>query len=365
MSARPQLLVVVTACVVLAAARADANMGQPWRGGSRAGEPEVAGEGISAVRIAREELVIDLRPLADDGLAAVTATYHLDNPADARHLDLVFAAGSDAADFRVALDGRPVPLASPWGTTLPASWGPPASTPDFDGGELTYHLKDNAMPARFSLDVPPGRHDLAVSYRADAVRYYRGEPTIVRQLAYVLSPARTWAGFGGLDVTVHVPPGWRAAVVPAMPRAGDTLRAAFPAVPADAIALTVQAPAGAHGPLRIATLLVLVLVVVGGGFVVARWTRARERRRSPAISALKLAALGRGIVWGLAVLGACLLAIFGPDLALADGQADHRGYGRAFAILGAVLASMAIVVIGTIVAIVAGNGVHEPPRTEG
>lgn len=49
-----------------------------------------------------------LRPLATaDGLVAVTATYHLDNPAGEQRLDLVFATGSVSAGFRVALDGRP------------------------------------------------------------------------------------------------------------------------------------------------------------------------------------------------------------------------------------------------------------------
>jgi hypothetical protein len=309
MSARPELLVALTACLVLASARAEANVGSPWQGGSHVGEPA----GIDAIRIAREELVIDLRPLAADGLVAVTATYHLDNPADAKRFDLVFATGSATADFRVALDDRPVPVTSAWSARLPASWRPPDSTPDFDGGELSYHFKGEwAPPAGFQLDLPPGRHDLVISYRADPVRYYRGEPTIVNQLAYVLSPARTWGGFGGLDVTVHVAPGWRAAVTPAMPRAGDTLHATFPALPADAIALTAQAPAGAYAPLRIATLVLLALVVLGGGFVVARWTRARERRRDAAISASKLAALGRGIVWASRCSGRACSRSSGP-----------------------------------------------------
>jgi hypothetical protein len=362
MSARPQLLVVLTACLVLASARAEANVGSPWQGGSRAGEPE----GIGTIRIAREELVIDLRPLAAaDGLAAVTATYHLDNLADGKHLDLVFATGSGSADFQIAIDGRPVPSTSASGAELPASWRPPGSTPNFGSGEIAYRLDEHrAIPTGFQLDVPPGRHDLTISYRADPVRYYRGDPTVLYQLAYVLSPARTWGGFGGLDVTVHVPSGWRAAVTPEMPREGDTLHAVFPAVPADAIALTVQAPAGAHTPLRLATLALLAIVMFGGGFAVARWTRAREQRRRHAISASKPAAFGRGIVWGLAVLGAGVLAIFLPDLAVPDGQADHRGYGRAFALIGVVLAAAAAVVIGTIAAVATGNDVHAPPRTK-
>jgi hypothetical protein len=123
---------VLTVLLVTAAARAEANAGAPRQGGERAGEPA----GISGIAIVREELVIDLRPLAaTSGLVAVTATYHLDNPSDEKHLDLVFATGSAAAAFRAALDGRPVPSAFTSGADLPESWRPPHSTQRFDGGE--------------------------------------------------------------------------------------------------------------------------------------------------------------------------------------------------------------------------------------
>src|SRR5260221_3378892 len=152
--------------IVVAAARAHANVGEPGRGGSYAGELD----GIGAIAIAREELVIDLRPLAADELVAVTATYHLDNASDAQHLDLVFASGSETAQFRVTLDGRDVPYASATKLVLPASWQVPKSTPLFDGGELEYRLAAGPLPVGFHLDVPPGRHDLAIAYRADAIR---------------------------------------------------------------------------------------------------------------------------------------------------------------------------------------------------
>jgi hypothetical protein len=64
--------------------------------------------------------VIDLRPLAAaDGLVAVAATYHLDNPFGDKHLDLVFATGSATAGFHVALDGRQVPFVFTRARTCP------------------------------------------------------------------------------------------------------------------------------------------------------------------------------------------------------------------------------------------------------
>ncbi len=235
-----QLLLMI-ACLVLVSVRAEANAGAPWSGGSRAGEPG----GIGVVRIAHEELVIDLRPLVEpDGLVSVAATYHLENPGGEQRLDLVFAAGSGTTDFQVVLDGRSVPFTPTTAEALPESWRAPGTTPLFDGGELQYHLVGEEESMSFQLVVPPGGHDLAISYRADAASYRHGDPTVLRQFAYVLSPARTWAGFGGLDVSVHLPAGWNAAVTPAMDRDGDTLRRVFEDVPADAIALTVQAPVG-------------------------------------------------------------------------------------------------------------------------
>ncbi|HSK05155.1 MAG TPA: hypothetical protein VK932_28090 [Kofleriaceae bacterium] len=356
MSSRPGRFVLLSALVTAAMAPVpvEANVGAPWWGGTPAGEPL----GIDAIHIAREDLVIDLRPLATaGGLVSVAATYHLDNPSAEKHLDLVFATGSIDVAFQVTLDGRPVPSTATSGASLPESWRPPRTTPLFDDGELPYELRGEAIPVGFRIDVPPGRHALAISYRADAVRYHRGDPTILRQFAYVLSPARTWAGFGGLDVTIHVPPGWRAAVTPAMPRERDTLRAAFAAIPADAIAITVQARTGAHAPMRYAALALFALVALGGGGVVVRWTRARERRRE-ALSASRIAALGRGIAWGGAVLAAGMLAILGPDLVVPDGQADHRGHGRELAFVGVVLASIAAAAIGAIASLIVGNRVH-------
>jgi len=346
------------AIMAAAAGRAGANAGKPWGGGVRAGELG----GIEGVAIAREELVIDLRPLVTEGeLATVRATYHLDNRGDARRLDLVFATGSAAVGFRVLLDGRPVAITHMPDAVLPESWRPPGGTPGLGGGELGYQLDRVPPPEGFQLDVPPGRHELAISYGGDPMRYHRGEPTILYQLAYVLSPARTWAGFGGLDVTVHVPPGWRAAVEPALAREGDTLRGTFAAIPADALGITVQAPAGAaYSIAKVATNALLVLVLLGGGFVVVLWTRASERRRLLKPASV-FAALVRGLVWGTAVAVVGALAIDAPDRLLPAAQVDHRGFKHLPAILGVMLATVAACVIGAIASYVAARRVHADP----
>src|SRR5262249_10812149 len=67
-----------------------ANVGPPYRGGQLTADPV----GIKDVAIEREELTINLRPLAEVGRARVEAVYHLNNAGAERKLDLLFASGS-------------------------------------------------------------------------------------------------------------------------------------------------------------------------------------------------------------------------------------------------------------------------------
>jgi hypothetical protein len=62
------------------------------------------------------------------------------------------------------------------------------------------------------------------------------------QLAFVLSPARQWKGFGDLDVSVRVPSGWEVAVRPGLSRQGDVLSGHFNGIPADSIGVTTRMP---------------------------------------------------------------------------------------------------------------------------
>jgi hypothetical protein len=80
------------------------------------------------------------------------------------------------------------------------------------------------------LTLPPGQHTFTTHYQTEAsADSSRKAATRYWQLAYVL--ARDWGGFGGLDVTVHVPPGWRAASRPSLTREGDQLHGTFDTIP--------------------------------------------------------------------------------------------------------------------------------------
>ncbi|MEJ7653166.1 MAG: hypothetical protein WKH64_07395 [Chloroflexia bacterium] len=94
----------------------------------------------------------------------------------------------------------------------------------------------------FRLPLPAGDHKLEVSYRARASSDSGDSPVRYWQVGYVLAPAREWAAFGGLDVVVQLPEDWRAAARPALTRSGGVLTGTFNGVPADNLAITVQAP---------------------------------------------------------------------------------------------------------------------------
>jgi hypothetical protein len=179
---------------------------------------------------------------------------------------------------------------------------------------------------------------------------------VLYQFAYVLAPARSWSGFAGLDVTVQLPTGWDVGVTPALSRTGDTLHGVFDNVPADAIALSVQAPRGWYDEARLASLALVVFVVIGGGLGVAVRSRARARRlasigRVPSA----IAAVVRAAAWSVACCSAGMLAIYGPDQVIPGEPVLHHGYGQAVVALLVVLGSLLVFPIGLGIVYVAGR----------
>ena len=345
--------------VLMLPAVARANVGPPSSGGHVVAEPV----GIVDVAITRETLTIDLRPLAENGLAQVEAVYHLHNRGPEKTLDLLFASGSaSVTGFQVWLGGQQVASAPAKDTTLPASWQAPRETPGLDDGtglEYLRYQSRGVTPLAFTVVVPSGPHDLRVRYAAEAATHFHGNPTVYRQFAYVLAPARAWSEFGGLDVTIHLPENWRAACAPALNREGDALKGRFADLPADAIALTLQAPEGwAYRPLTYASLGLVGLAGLGGAM--ACWKGGRSKGRRLALPAETRPdwldrhawprSVGLSVAWGLAVLVTGLLATFGPAWVLPSGQASHYGYEQIFAALGVFVLSALAVPVGFLIA---------------
>jgi hypothetical protein len=319
----------VLALVVLVTPVARANVGPPSSGGQLVAEPA----GLRDVHITRETLTIDLRPLADGQPGHVQAVYHLDNRGPERTLDLLFISGTPATAFDVRLNDQPVPSASAPDAPLPSNWQPPPTTPGIDNKrDLAYLQSDRlpAVPQAFALTIPSGSHTLTVRYDAEAARHQAGGPTVTWQFAYVLAPARQWASFGGLDVEIQLPAGWRMASTPSLLRSGNVVRSHFDKLPATALALTVRAAPGAsYVPLLYGGWIVFGLAGLVGAVACAHSGWWYGRRRMPA--GLRVAVMA--VLWGVALLAAGAFAVFGRNLAIPAAQQNHDGYGQSVVLL--------------------------------
>ena len=316
---------LAVACLLLlsAAASARANMAvrQP---ASRPGDaPREPAGGLKSVRILSETLLIDMRPLKELRPAVVEANYRVRNDGETSRLLLVFVAtarvpgeghgpwvwsgtrwlqvdkssGDDrGVDRGVWLDGQPVDVIITGETErgrLPEEWAPPGSTPSLKPGgkPLPYEARgDDTID--YDVTLSPGEHTLRVRYVAlPGAHADASSDAVYWQLGYVLAPAREWAGFGGLDVKILLPGGWRAASLPEMRREGDALVAHWDALPADTLAVTAQtAERTVHDSAVFwkALLLVGALLTAGAAFAgwkVGRWLGGRGRTSAWALLA--------------------------------------------------------------------------------
>ncbi|GAC1614991.1 MAG: hypothetical protein NVS9B1_24680 [Candidatus Dormibacteraceae bacterium] len=236
------------AAMFLTAAEAMADAAPPFTPGDPLGVPSGA---VQDVFIEHEDLSMDLSGVNISNpevqpLAAILATYALRNDGVAKGIDLIFVTASrDVSGVEVAVDG--VPVAAKLGPLgpVPASWRPPNGTPALQPGpDLPYQLKNQAGLA-FHIDLGSGRHTMVTRYHAVPMKNSgdaEDAAPVWWQLAFVLSPARQWKGFGDLDVSVRVPSGWSAAVRPRLTRLGDVLSGHFSGIPEDSIGVTTRMP---------------------------------------------------------------------------------------------------------------------------
>jgi hypothetical protein len=349
------------ALVLAFAAPAHANVAQRNFPGTPLAEPG----GLRMIAIEREELTFDLRPLAEGGGVLVTATYHLDNRGSAVTTPLVFVSGASkgGGEVDVQLDGVTArgAFATPEEVAaLPATWRAPVTTPSLDGDAPIAYGADEAMAYTFTLEIPPGRHTLAVTYhaRAELTRSHGG-PTILWQLGYVLAPARDWGSFGTLDVIAHVPVGWEVAIAPALVRTGDTLRGTFSGLPADTIGITATAsPGAAYTIALVARPVFLLVVVVGGIYVLFRIGRARGRSQN--ISGSGMFAFGWSLLWAVAIVAAGSFAAAARLIGVPDQQSAVHGYAVGFGVLFAILGGLIAIPIGFLI-VKAGVRAGTPP----
>lgn len=277
------LLAIAAASVamILTAQPSLADAAPPISPGDPVGVPSGA---VQDVFIEHEDLTMDLSSLSTyipyRGMrTAVQATYQLRNDGAAKGIDLVFVTASqNVAGVQVVLDGQTVDATlGPLGP-VPASWMPPTGTPPLQAGPDIPYGVDRPAGLTFRIGLSSGRHTLMTSYQAAPTQYsgdaYAYEPHFW-QLAFVLSPARQWEGFGDLAVTVRVPSGWPAAVRPALVRSGDALTGHFDGIPANAIGVTTRMPTPPDWT-RAGWLAGSFVAAIGS--VIAGWLFGRPRR---------------------------------------------------------------------------------------
>ena len=342
-------LLVVALLVVAAPARA--NMASPVQPGTPAGEPVAA---LAGLRIARETLTLDLRPLAGPRagsvrFATVEAVYGVVNSGAARVLPLEFVAlGQDVEAGQVWVDGRPVAAEAVARLAVPALWTGIDAAPGLDGAPLPYEAETTAARGlRFAVALGPGQHQIRVQYRVRAGSFDGGgQANRTWQVAYSLAPARLWAGFGQLDVAVLVPDGWEAAASLPLRReaaGGTRLVGRFAGVPGDVLAVSARAP---EPPLRrvLHGLAFAAALAVAGVF--------------GALGGVAVARRGARVAWALPVSllgGVGAAAAFVALRSVADGLGDSEALGYGAMILNVVVLGPAVIVLGTLVAqVVAG-----------
>ncbi|KAF0247389.1 MAG: hypothetical protein FD167_3210 [bacterium] len=231
----------------------------PFLAGNSIGEPMMD---LGSVFVEKETLTIDLRELANfqrsqtleftseysPRLALVQTLYKIRNDKEPQNITLTFFG--DIMSFKptntgVWLNEQAINMEN-FDTTekeLPINWGIPNYTPSVQGSwRIPYRPLIKSPNIEFKVQIPTGSHTLRVSYFAQPSTYLQGEETIPWQFVYVLTPARDWVGFTGLDTTIYIPKGWQYASNIKLTSEGEKIIGAWQSLPSNCLSLTVQIP---------------------------------------------------------------------------------------------------------------------------
>jgi hypothetical protein len=273
--------------LLLFAPRGHANISQYFFEGDRS--TILVPGGTTTVRVDHEELSFVLN---SPDLAKVTAIYHLTNAGAAAEADDVafaFVRGerrSADADARSAIqvDGAPLPFRAITDPDLEGRW----SMLRLPHGQVWRDPRGGVGLLLFHLDFEPGK-TLAVTVRYEQTASEDDHGTVngTSGFDYLLSPAKSWAGFGPLDVSVRGVPESSSFSSPLpFAREGDTYRAHFESLPSGELHFETTSRAGLWfgmtkpddyaAILLTAVLLATLGVSAGVGWL---WAGVTDRRR--------------------------------------------------------------------------------------
>lgn len=354
---RRQLRVLLMALLMigLAAGGALANSAPPLLRGDTTG---VLLPGSSnQMHVKREQLRFDLVKELDQ--AKVTARYEMENRGGALSgFPVVFVVQQGYGiqePLKAIWDGKPLNVAPVATEQLNAeqlrqmatAWtamdviidpvtGDQYSNKDFFGPK-------NLQLFQFKLDVPAGASGaLEVKYTHHAAEDRNRHAHWIYHYQYLLLPAKGWASFGPLEITVKPAGGdlYFASTLPLQLEGGE-YRATFPGLPDQNLAFGVMSkqglvgnmadPAPYYGFSFVVLIALAVLVGIGAG-----WLSARVRRRGWAIAT--------GVAAGAVVGGfADMLLAFGV-LALLPALRD-QGYSNAFVGIGQFMVALPVTMV--------------------
>ena len=254
---------------------ASANMAKPWDDGDVVGEPTGA---QASVRILEEDLSFDLRPLSEGQPARIEALYKLHNEGEPAEVELFFVAPG-LEEGSVLVNGASVE-SQKVERELPEAW------------RSNYSARYKGAGFLFKAPLSAGANKIEVRYSALAARDHPSSEVHVDYLiSYVLAPARQWASFGELKVSVQIPEGWSMTSTP--PLEGE--RVSFEGLPADAFEIVLSPPTGIRH-VALAMLPLGLLLGLALAFFIGRFSRGWRPTASRGEAVLN--GLGIGLVAG-------------------------------------------------------------------
>ncbi len=273
----------------------------PFLSGNAIGEPTIS---LGTVILERETVTVDLRGLANfqrsqaiefladtsPRLIVMESTYKVTNKGDSQSVgftffgdDSTFKAGTNTGLW---IDDQAVPIES-FDTEqkqLPLSWGIPINTSAIEKEwKVPYRPSVRSSSIYFKVEVPSGSHLIKVRYLAQPSTYLLGDGSIPWQFVYILTPARDWVGFTGLDATIYIPKGWEFASNVVLNNDGEKLTGSWPTLPTNALSLTVRTPVPNFFPISTFAWLLGPVMCLALGSIVGAFMKRQGRNLALAI----------------------------------------------------------------------------------
>jgi hypothetical protein len=340
---KPLSVLFVLVCV----ANIFANMAAPSQGGNSLGEPN----GVKNISILHEDLSIDFTNLADETISfrerniRVEARYEIDTPINVQNLELVFVIASGLKDFKFFLDDVEVKTELIDNSLFNArtTWKIPNETP-YEGKNIMYNpYNGNMKSAKFTLNLPKGKHILKATYNANPTVNQAHGRTKAWQFAYSLAPARDWKSFGGLNLQIKIPTDWKFFSNLKLEQNENVLSGKFNEIPADFFATTTQLPepenynsvSDFYFNLTVLMLVLFPLLIVGLAFWIGY-----KLKNGWAYGFLA------GILWAVSIASVGYLSLYEADKLIPPGQYASYGYGDGIGILLLIILVPVVCIIG-------------------